>query len=333
MTEKDTAAKILFQNNEVFADAVNYRVYGGRKVVKPENLHGLDTTQVHMPYGLDDKVAAVQRIRDNFKYISVMADKNAAYAVVAVESQAEPHMAMPVRCMVCDGLEYARQVERTAKMHKKQRDWKGKSDGEYLSGFYKTDNLVPVFTLVVNLSDEPWNGPMSIYDMLQPVDEEVLAMVENYSIHLIDPYTMVDNDFSKMESGLRELLSFIKYSGDEKKMEELLTNDNRFKNLDTKTTNAIRAITNIDVMQNVEKGEDVNMCKAWDDHYKRGVACGEERGEARGLIRGEENGLIKSIISLMESMEWTAEHAMSKLKVASEDYDRILGLLQGQSIS
>ncbi len=320
MTEKDTAAKILFQDNEVFADAVNYRVYGGRKVVKPENLHGLDTAQVHMPYGLEDKVAAVQRIRDNFKYISVMADKNAAYAVVAVESQTESHMAMPVRCMVCDGLEYARQVERTAKMHKKQRDWKGKSDGEYLSGFYKTDKLVPVFTLVINLSDEPWNGPMSIYDMLQPVDKEVLAMVENYSIHLIDPYTMGDSDFERLESGLREVLSFIKYSDNDEKMEELLTQKDRFKNLDIQITNVIKTLTNIDVVQNVEKGEDVNMCKAWDDHYQKGVACGEAQG------------LVKSAIALMESMEWTAEYAISNLKVAAEDYDRILGLVNAQKV-
>lgn len=55
MSEKDSVTKQYMQNAEIFADAFNYLVYNGEQVIKPENLHEMDTTAIVLPYGDDNE--------------------------------------------------------------------------------------------------------------------------------------------------------------------------------------------------------------------------------------------------------------------------------------
>ena len=57
------------------------------------------------------------------------------------------HYAMPVKKILYDSMQYARQV---TKAHNQEKGNKP-SSGEFLSGFYKTDRLIPVVTLVIYL--------------------------------------------------------------------------------------------------------------------------------------------------------------------------------------
>ena len=45
----DMEGKNYLSNNDFFADAFNFLLYSGRQVIKPENLHELDTTQIAIP--------------------------------------------------------------------------------------------------------------------------------------------------------------------------------------------------------------------------------------------------------------------------------------------
>jgi hypothetical protein len=54
---------------------------------------------------------------------------------------------MPVKKILYDSMQYARQV---TKAHNQEKGNKP-SSGEFLSGFYKTDRLIPVVTLVIYL--------------------------------------------------------------------------------------------------------------------------------------------------------------------------------------
>ena len=100
---------------------------------------------------------------------------------MGIENRTDVHTAMPVKNMVYDALQYAAQVEKAAKSHRKAekerakiRNSEGKKEGsppgpsskEYLSGFYQDDRLVPVITLVILFSPASWDGPMSIHEML-----------------------------------------------------------------------------------------------------------------------------------------------------------------------
>lgn len=42
MGQKDTVTKDYIRNAEVFADAFNYLLYEGEKIIMPESLHELD---------------------------------------------------------------------------------------------------------------------------------------------------------------------------------------------------------------------------------------------------------------------------------------------------
>ena len=106
-------------------------------------------------------------------YLTAMADEHAAYVILGIENQDEVHYAMPVKNMVYDALEYAGQVRKAASSHRNAKDAKEHSAGEYLSGVYKEDRLVPVITLVVFFSAGEWDGPMSLHEMLNVQDEEI----------------------------------------------------------------------------------------------------------------------------------------------------------------
>lgn len=100
-------------------------------------------------------------------------------------------MAMPVKNMVYDALQYAAQVEKAAKSHRKaekerakarksgkdkDESFSGPSSKEYLSGFYRDDQLIPVITLVILFNPAPWDGPISIHEMLSVKDEKFFLL-------------------------------------------------------------------------------------------------------------------------------------------------------------
>lgn len=152
MGVKDTTTAKYMQRNEIFADAFNYYVYGGRQVIDPSSLEELDTREIGVPYGSPENAEQpVQRIRDVIKSVTAMTNKKMAFLVLAVENQSNVHYAMAVKDMVYDALQYAKQVEKAIASHKKAGDYKGADSDEYLSGFMKSDKLMPVATLVIYL--------------------------------------------------------------------------------------------------------------------------------------------------------------------------------------
>ena len=196
MGNKDTITKDYINDPYIFADAFNYFLYNGESVILPEKLHPLDTTVTGVPYGADDAAVPVQKFRDTMKYFSGMEDGSAVYLLLGVELQSEVHYAMSVKDMVYDALQYASQVEETAKSHRRERKRKkgtqlGKikkpNSGEYLSGFYKEDRLLPVITLVIYFSPDKWDGPVCLHEMLAVTNEKLLRFIPDYKINLITP--------------------------------------------------------------------------------------------------------------------------------------------------
>ena len=215
-SNKDTLAKKFMENANIFADAFNFLIYNGEKVIKPEELTALDTTEITMPYGTDSADAPVQKFRDVFKSWVVKRDENATYLLLGVENQSEIHYAMPVRNMVYDALQYSAQVDEAAKSYRKSDEKLKMTSGEYLSGFRRNDKLVPVITLVVYFGANEWDAPMSLYDMFSNKNEKILKFVADYKINLISPNALTREDADKLSSDLREVMLFVKYSKDKK---------------------------------------------------------------------------------------------------------------------
>ena len=213
----DTITKDYVKDAGVFADIFNYYIYGGRQVILPEQLTERDSTKIALPYGADGAVVPVQKFRDVQKLYAAMTDGKMEYVLYGAENQAEIHYAMPVKNNLYDALEYAGQVEEAAKSHRKEMKRKkeegeasaeegGKtpSAGEFLSGFWVDDRLIPSITVTIFFGSEEWDGPLSLFEMMDVSDPDVLACMDNYHVRLIAPAQMTDEEIEAItNSGIK----------------------------------------------------------------------------------------------------------------------------------
>ncbi len=300
MGRKDTVTKDYIKQNTIFADAFNYYIYGGQQRIMPKQLRELDAAETIVPYGADDAGEPEQVYRDVMKSMVAMKDERAAYLLLGIESQGEVNYAMPVKNLVYDAINYARQVQKAASSHREAKDSKGHSKGEFLSGFYKEDRLIPVITLVILFSPDEWDEPTSLHEMLNIEDEHILSLLPDYQIHLITPYGLSKDELNKFHSSLREVLTFIKYSKDKGKMEEAVRDN--FKKLRKEEINVLNYCANVNLK--LPPGEEeVDVCKAWEDMKQETAAKAEERT------------LLEALRNIIEGFHVTAEKAMEVLKV------------------
>lgn len=307
MGVKDTVTTKYMRQNEIFADAFNYFVYGGEQVINPESLEELDTREIDVPYGGEKGAKQpVQKTRDVIKSVIAMMDKRTAYLLLAIENQSNIHYAMPVKNMVYDALQYAKQVEEAAASHKLSGDYKGVDSDEYLSGFMKADHLLPVVTLVIYFASKEWDGPLSIHEMFAGQDARVLAFVPDYKINLIAPAAIEDSEFEKFQTTLKEVLSFIEYSGNADKLQEVIGIDEKFRHLGRNEVDVLNACVNANLT--MKKGEEVlDVCQAIQTIADR--AAEQKRMDT----------LLDNVKKLMERMGWSAEQSMDVLSIPESD--------------
>ena len=303
----DTVTKEYIRSNEVFADAFNYLIYDGEQVVKPALLQELDTTEIAIPFALGENENqtedVVQKYRDVLKSAVIMQDSRASYILLGVENQTEIHYAMPVRNIIYDALQYGKQVSEVAKRPKSKGDRKGHNKGEYLSGFYKEDRIRPVITLVVHFGADEWDGPLSLYEMMDLEDKKLLEFVQDYRIFLIDPYKLANNDLEKFSTSLGDVLGYIKYSKDKKALSKFL-NDNQVMIMDNDAARVIRDVTNTPIYVPDGKGE-IDMCKAVrdmiDESKQEGMAAGElNKAKKMALKMYKKGDSIEEIAEMAE---------------------------------
>ena len=290
----DTVTKAYMKDNSVFADAFNYLIYGGEAVVDPKQLQELDTTEIALPFGSQDEDGkqleeAVQKYRDVLKSAIIKQDDEAAYILLEIENQTDIHYAMPVRNIIYDALQYGKQVADIAAKHRaSEGDSKGHSRGEYLSGFYKEDKITPVITLVLHFGANEWDGPLSLHEMMAVKNKNLLNFVQDYQIHLIDPAKLSAEDLKRFSSSLREVIGYIKYSKDKKRLSEFLTDN-----------------TPLDIPEDAEV---IDVCKAVEEMMNES----EERGELRMLVKQVKKGRI------------TIEQAAEDANMSVEQFKRVM---------
>jgi len=248
-----------------------------------------------------------------------MMDKRTAYLLLAIENQSNIHYAMPVKNMVYDALQYAKQVEAAVASHKVSGDYKGADSDEYLSGFMKEDRLLPVVTLVIYFDSKEWSGPLSIHDMFDKRDARVLALVPDYKINLLAPASIEDGDFGKFQSSLKEVLSFIKYARDKDELKKVLDADESFRHLGREEVDVLNACVGAKIA--VKEGEEaVDVCLA--------IQQMNEEAAQKAAQKERISTLSANIKNLMEKMGWSAEQSMDVLSVSDSDRKVIWQLLK-----
>ena len=338
MSDKDTVTKDYMQDKETFADAFNFLLYGGRQVIKPEQLRPLDTTSIVLPYGEDGKPVPIQKYRDVLKIVTAMEDDKATYLLLGIENQSEIHYAMPVRNMLYDAIQYVAQVEDTAKSHK-TGDKMPETRAEFLSGFYKTDRILPVITLTIYFGADEWTAPKDLHGMLS-ADEEILKFVDNYHLHLIAPAEIADSDFTKFHTELSLALKFIKKSNNKNRLMEMINEDASFRSVSKKTADLVNIVTKSNLHYD-NREETIDMCEAIqgirDDARAEGreegrEECreiGREEGREEGREVGREEGFLKALFSLVKDGILTMSDAARRANMTEAEFETKAKLIDG----
>ena len=299
-------------------------MYDGEQKIQPEQLRELDTTEIAILLNEKDtkdrkasKTENLQKYRDIMKEAAIMEDGEAAYVLLGIENQAEVHYAMPVRNMLYDAMQYNQQVADIAAMHKKEKGHKDNrkrkiSNGEFLSGFYKDDKLIPVITLVLFFNAGEWDGPRSLFDMLDMSNPIFEKYAQDYKLHIISPEQISDGDLEKFSSSLREVMGCIKYSNDKDKLAAFI-HDNPRMNMEIEAARVIETITSVTIEdEEVDSMGNVNMCKAIQEMMQ------DSRDEGR--LAGLAEGKLQLLTSFIQSGKVTVKEAASIMNMTPEEF-------------
>ena len=325
MSKKDTITKAFMRENAVFADAFNYLIFNGKKVIQPEQLRELDTTELVqlVVKGKKSSNEAIQKYRDVLKTAVIMEDENADYLLLGIENQTEVHYAMPVRNMIYDALQYGNQVSAIAAENAKKKN--AATRAEFLSGFHKADKLRPVITLVVHFGAESWDGATSLHEMMDFPLEEMRTFIQDYKIHLIDPAAIEPEELEKFSTSLREVLGCIKYSKDKEKLSSFIRDNTRM-TLELNAARVIQAITNV-TLDLSEETEEVDMCKAIDDMMQDSRA----EGLAEGMEKGKAEGILFTLTSLVRDGILSVKDAAFRANMTESAFEAVMKKNQTQA--
>lgn len=284
MSRFDIACKSFFSKPKNFAEIINGTIFDGRMVINPNDLQEFETELLFEEQGKSYFVDIAKKWTIN----------GYSLLIIAIENQKYIDYSMVVRNMFNEALAYKNQVDNIKQYHNKANDVK---DDEYISKYSKKDMLTPIITVVIYFGDKPWDGPKSLYDMID-MEESLKSFIYNYKLNLIDyhDHKCIDTFHDECRLVFDALLA-----KQDKTLFENYMKKNR--NIHLQTANLVCQILNIDINKkniiHTMEGDEVDMCKALDDiknDYKNeGISIGEQRGitigEQRGITIGEQRGI------------------------------------------
>lgn len=277
MGENDITLVTLLEDEARYADLVNAVLAEGRPVVLPEHICEADPSARSVIQRLWKRVP-VQKNRDSIRKIVM----GMQVILIGVEHQCEVHYAMPARVMMYDALHYDRQLGKLKRFHKRRRDLKG---SEFLSGFARTDKLVPVFTIVLYWGEEPWDGPRDLWTMLDcdQLPENAKKLVNNYPLHLIEVRRFPHPEWFRTD--LRLVFQFLQRASDKNALLELVQRE-EFTRLEEDLFHVLALFGDMSVLIDQKEalrteGGKIDMCKGMRDLLEDSKAAGIDEGLTR----------------------------------------------------
>ena len=195
---------------------------------------------------------------------------------------------------------------------------------EYLSGFLKSDKLLPVITLVIHFSETEWDGAKSLHEMMEWPDIRLKEYVQDYKIQLIDPAKIKPEEFEKFSTSLREVLEYIKYSKDKKKLRKLVENNPRM-TMEINAARVIQAVTGTKFRIS-EETEVVDMCQAIDEMMADSRDDGIKEGMTLGLTKGLEKGRIEALSDLLKKGTISIQDAADCMAMSVTEFKKLVNM-------
>lgn len=296
MGEADIRVKNFIKINSVFAQLFRESVFKGKMKIDPDKLKELDTVNQETVRLEDGQLKDLERLRDIQKITMLFDDRMAFQIIMGVEAQSEVNYYMPVRCMELDALSYSYQCRRISEKAKEAGKLK-----KYSDGVPKGTKVLPTVTLVFYFGDKPWDGPLSIYDMLDIPDtssECLKEIIPDYPMHIIDAKHLTEEETDRFEGDLKAFLLMIQGSYNRDKLKTAVATHRE-------TWYAISAVKKdkryVDYIENISEQEivgGVNMDAVLDrlieEGKAEGVACVNKLG-AKMAESGRTNEFIQSL--------------------------------------
>ena len=273
----DVLLKDFWRPNERFADLFNAVMFQGEEVLRAEELQEMDT-DVSGIIQLKDQAESLVRIRDVVKKMAFGVE----FVVFGIESQQNIHYAMPLRAMLYDGMGYLKEYQEITRSHKAEKAVMSKE--EFLSGMKKEDRLHPILTIVIYYSEEPWDGPLCLKDMMVEMPEEIRKIFSDYKMNLVQVQDSGQYIFHNEDVRLVFELSREFFQGDLEKIKE------KYKNQDIKQELLMvigKIIDSSELMHWKQEGKVENVCtavKKWEkEWYENGLEHGHAEGRKTGI--------------------------------------------------
>lgn len=282
MQDIDVLLKAYLSDDDRFADLVNGCVFGGERVVSAENLAEMDSQLNLMERFRKRKL--VKRFRDMVRKVAF--DVN--FAVIGVENQEKIHYAMPLRVMNYDTGNYEEQVRGIGRLHRRRRDLSG---DEFLSGFSGKDRLKPVVSLVLYYGEKPWDGPKSLFDMVEweGIPEALQELAGDYRMNLIEVRKFEGTEWFRTD--LKQVFSFIQASGSKERWKRVLEEQrDKFSEMEEDAYDLVCLLTGAGELEQKKteyrtEGGKIDMCQALtellEDSKNEGKLEGKQEGEDR----------------------------------------------------
>ena len=138
--------------------------------------------------------------------------------------------------------------------------------------------------------------------------------MNDHRMNLAAPGMMTDEEIRQYQTGLREVMFFIKYSEDREKLMEIMESDReRFETLEREAADVIEAVTNSGLKY--KKGsETVNTCKAIRDIRKEAYDQGIQSEKSNTLREKERADAAENRADTEKSRADAAERELLQLK-------------------
>lgn len=290
MGDADISVKNFIKIRSVFAQLFSEGVYHGEVKIDPDKLQELDTANQETLKLADGQIENLERLRDTQK-ITMLFDKRMAFQVIlGVEEQTGVNYYMPVRCMELDALSYSYQCRRISEEAKENKTIK-----KYSDGVPKGTKIVPTLTLVFYVGKEPWDGPLSVYDMLDIPEERkewARQTMPDYRMNLIDARHMKEEELDRFTGDLKAFLLLLRERIDRSRLKSVIAMHRETWYAVSVLKNDKRYIEYMDAVSDKDMSGGVNMDAALDYLLEERLEEHREEGREEGEIKVNRLGIL-----------------------------------------
>ena len=325
MGKTDVIMRDYLSDRTRFADFFNGVFFQRAPVIK-----AADLLEASEQYVSDKGKHISSRLRD----LKMTLKTGETLRILSLENQTHIDYSMPFRCMEYDSLEYGKQLKQI-KQHNKEHKLLH-SAAEKLCGLKKTDRLAPVYTLCLYHGEEPWDGPLSLRDMMD-FGEDGDGMSRYFADYPFRLFCVNEHtDFHMFHTELREVFTAMTYRRDKDMLYHTLSENPAYQSLDEDTVRVLSVTLDIPKIWderdsfmhiNVEnKKEEFDMCQAMRELLADAKAVGVNEGVSQGITQGITQGIQNKthiVVSNMLKRSMSTEDICALAECSEEFVEKV----------